>query len=102
MLARLGPLVFALVACALLSACGSGRGDECTASRDCPSPQICVSGRCVNSGCGPLSNTCAGDAECNLGHRCTNGCYRSTSSNDCQTDQDCASRPSTPICNTSN
>src|SRR4051794_25110624 len=94
------PLRFALplLAAAWLSACGSGRSAECSANKDCPSPQLCVASRCVDSGCGPLSEACAGDGDCGLGMTCTSGCCRPGVAAGCQGDPDCASKPSTPFC----
>ena len=94
-------LVFALLAASLLSACGAGRSAECSANRDCPTPQLCVASRCVSSGCGPLSESCTGDADCGLGMTCASGCCRVAALTGCQGDADCASKPATSHCDTS-
>ena len=90
----------ALLAAALLAACGSGRSTDCAANRDCPTPQLCVAGHCVNSGCGPLSESCAADGDCGLGMSCTSGCCRPGGVSGCQGNQDCLAKPTTPVCET--
>jgi hypothetical protein len=93
----LRPLL-ALLSATWLWACGAGRATDCTANRDCPSPQTCVAGRCVSSGCGPLSASCSSDSDCGLRQTCHQGCCVQSLSTTCTDDVDCASRPTTPIC----
>jgi hypothetical protein len=92
----------ALAATLLLAGCGAGRSAECNSSLDCASPQQCVAGRCVVSGCGLTSQTCSGDADCALGMHCQSGCCAGGGSNVCRSDDDCSATPRTPVCNLGN
>ena len=95
-------LLCALSLAALLAACGSGRSAECSTDLACPTPQQCVSGHCVSSGCGATSNACAGDTGCGVGQKCVSGCCAQANTSACHANADCAARPATPLCNLGN
>lgn len=83
-----------------LSACGSGRLTACARDRDCPVPQTCEGGVCVNSGCGVGAPTCVDDSACARGQHCAAGCCVAGQPGTCARDADCASQADTPVCDT--
>jgi len=91
------------VGCAVLSAgllaCGPHVSlQTCTTSADCPSPQTCVSGSCVNSACGVGAPTCSADTDCSSTQHCAAGCCVAGAPGTCTTNTDCTNESGTPVC----
>ena len=92
-------LLAALCSLALIS-CGSGAFHPCGSDRDCPVPQVCAGGLCVQSACGVGAPNCTGDSACGSGQHCAAGCCVAGPAGSCTRDADCSSQATRPVCDT--
>src|SRR5205085_4858805 len=91
----------ALFALAAALACSGSHGARtCAADKDCPAPETCAGGRCVDTGFCVGSASCSDDSTCAAGSHCDNGCCAPGTSGSCRRDADCSAHPSTPVCDT--